>query len=122
MEIAAAPKEMITKYKLINKNLSLIHEQKESENKLDEDEQKKFIDYKELLKIRNDLYNDWVESYENLTIKNRQDINTRNKNIKALLLSFYSLFPPLRNEGLNLKIVNSHEEAKMEIVIFISKI
>jgi hypothetical protein len=58
------------------------------------------------------LYRDWVESYENLTIKNRKDINTRNKNIKALLLSFYSLFPPLRNEGLNLKIVNSHEEAK----------
>jgi hypothetical protein len=112
LEIAAAPKEIITKYKLINKNLSLIHEQKESENKLDDDEQKKFIDYKELLKIRNDLYNDWVESYENLTIKNRKDINTRNKNIKALLLSFYSLFPPLRNEGLNLKIVNSHEEAK----------
>jgi hypothetical protein len=65
-----------------------------------------------LLKIRNNLYNDWVESYENLTIKNRKDINTRNKNIKAFLLSFYSLFPPLRNEGLNLKIVNSHEEAK----------
>jgi hypothetical protein len=112
LEIAAAPKEIITKYKLINKNLSLIHEQKESENKLDEEEQKKFIDYNDLLKIRNKLYNDWVESYENLTIKNKNDINTRNKNIKSLLLSFYSLFPPLRNEGLNLKIVNSHEEAK----------
>ncbi len=31
--------------------------------------------------------------------------------IYILLLSFYSLSPPLRNEGLNLKIVNSHEEA-----------
>ena len=40
-EIAAAPKEIITKYKLLNKNLPLIHEQKESENKLDEGEQKK---------------------------------------------------------------------------------
>jgi hypothetical protein len=58
------------------------------------------------------LYNDWVETYENLTIKNRQDINTRNKNIKSLLLLFYSLFPPLRNEGLDLKILDSHEEAK----------
>jgi hypothetical protein len=58
------------------------------------------------------LYNDWVETYENLTIKNRQDINTRNKNIKSLLLLFYSLFLPLRNEGLDLKILDSHEEAK----------
>ena len=65
-----------------------------------------------MLKIRNNLYNDWVESYENLTIKNRKDINTRNKNIKALLLSFYSLCPPLKNEGLNLKIADSHEKAK----------
>ena len=88
LEIAAAPKEITTKYKLINRNLSLIHEQKESENKLDEDEQKKFIDYKELLKIRNNLYNDWVESYENLTIKNRNDINTRNKNILKTLKNF----------------------------------
>jgi hypothetical protein len=52
LEIAAAPKEIITKYKLINKNLSLIHEQKESENKLDEEEQKKFIDYNDLLEIK----------------------------------------------------------------------
>jgi hypothetical protein len=43
LEIAAAPKEIITKYKLINKNLLLIHEQKESENKLDEGEQKKLL-------------------------------------------------------------------------------
>jgi hypothetical protein len=40
------------------------------------------------------------------------DIITRNKIIKSLLLSFYSLFPPLRNEGLNLRIVDSHEQAK----------
>jgi hypothetical protein len=43
LEIAAAPKEIITKYKLINKNLSLMHEQKESENKLDEGEQNLLI-------------------------------------------------------------------------------
>ena len=43
LEIAAAPKEIITKYKLFNKNLSLIHEQKESENKLDEGEQKNLL-------------------------------------------------------------------------------
>ena len=89
LEIAAAPKTIITKCKLINKNLSLIHEQKESENKLDEGEQKKIIDDNDLLKIRNNLNNDWVESCENLTIKIRKDINTRNKNIKSLLLSFY---------------------------------
>jgi hypothetical protein len=90
----------------------LIHEQKESENKLDEEEQKKFIDYNDLLKIRNKLYNDWVESYENLTIKNKNDINTRNKNIKSLLLSFYSLFPPLRNEGLNLKEIVTNKQKR----------
>ncbi len=56
------------------------------------------------------LYNEWVETYQNLTIINI--INTRNKNIKFLLLSFYSLFPPLKNEGLNLKIADSHEKAK----------
>jgi hypothetical protein len=44
LSLSPAPKEIITKYKLINKNLPLIHEQKESENKLDEGEQKKFID------------------------------------------------------------------------------
>ena len=53
-----------------------------------------------------------LESCEHLTIKNRKDMNTRNKNIKSLLLSFYSIFPPLRNEGLNLRIVDSHEQAK----------
>jgi hypothetical protein len=42
LEIATAPKEIITEYKLINKNLSLIHEQKESENKLDEGEKKNY--------------------------------------------------------------------------------
>ena len=89
----------------------LIHEQKESEIKLGEGEQKKFIDYYDLLKIRNSLC-DWVESYENLTIKNKKDTITRNKIIKSLLLSFDSLFPPLRNEGLNLRIVDSHEQAK----------
>jgi hypothetical protein len=41
LEIAKGPKEIITKYKLLNKILSLIHVQKESENKLDEGEQKK---------------------------------------------------------------------------------
>lgn len=36
------------------------------------------------------------------------------------MLSFYSLFPPLRNEGLKLRIVDSHEEAKKhDYAIFI---
>ena len=73
---------------------------------------KKKLDYNEILKIRNKLYNDWVESYENLTIKNKNDINTRNKNIKSLLLSFYSLFPPLRNEGLNLKEIVTNKQKR----------
>ena len=35
-------------------------------------ENKKKLDYNEILKIRNNLYNEWVEAYENLTIKNRK--------------------------------------------------
>ena len=47
-------------------------------------------------------------------------LNTRNKNIKSFLLSIYSLFPPLRNEGLNLRIVDIHEEAiKHDYAIYI---
>ena len=42
------------------------------------------IGYNEILNIINNLYNEWVEAYENFTINNRQDINTRNKNIKRL--------------------------------------
>ena len=53
-----------------------------------------------------------LKTYDNAKKKDRTAPIIRNKNIKSLLLSFYSLFPPLRNEGLNLKIVDSHEEAK----------
>ena len=44
----------------------------------------------------------------------------RIENIKSLLLTFYTCFPPSRNEALNLVIVNSEKEAKTkEAAIYI---
>ena len=49
--------------------------------------QQKFISYPGLLELQNTLYSELVQAYENLTIKNRENPNTRTKNIK----NFHSL-------------------------------
>jgi hypothetical protein len=46
----------------------------------------KIIDCNELLEIRNKLYNEWVQAYENLTIKNRNDPNKRTKYKKLIII------------------------------------
>ena len=48
-----------------------------------------------------------------------EDPNIRFVNIKALLLSYYSLFPPLTNEALKFNLVQSHEEAWKMITLSI---
>jgi hypothetical protein len=87
---------------------------KEGNNILDVNEKKKFINYEELLKLQQSLYKSWEEAYEQQAIKKIKDPKIRFLNIKALLLAFYSLFPPLRLEPMTLKIVNSEAEALKE--------
>jgi hypothetical protein len=110
-KIAETDVEMINKLKVLNMSLSLIHNLKEGNNLLDDNEQTKYINYEELLKLQKKLYRDWEEAYEQQIITKNKDPKIRYLNIKALLLSFYSLFPPLRLEALGLKIVNTEAEA-----------
>jgi hypothetical protein len=60
---------------------------------------------------------EWEEAYEREKITATEDPNIRFVNIKALLLSYYSLFPPLTNEALKFNLVQSHEEALKMITI-----
>ena len=104
--------EMNNKYKTININLSKIYEFQQKNNKLSELEQTKFISHDKLLKIRQELYNDWLEEYENTALTKYKNTKLRIKNIKALLLSFYLLFPPLRLEAFKLKVIKDEKDYK----------
>ena len=104
--------EIINKYKIINITLSKIYEFTQKTNKLSPLEQTKFINYDELLKIRQELYNDWENEYENTPLNKYKNPKLRIKNIKALLLSFYLLFPPLRLEAFKLKVIKDEKDYK----------
>jgi len=86
--------EIINKYKIINITLSKIYEFTQKTNKLSPLEQTKFINYDELLKIRQELYNDWENEYENTPLNKYKNPKLRIKNIKALLLPFVFYFRP----------------------------
>jgi len=104
--------EIINKYKLININLSKIYEFGQKTNILTPLEQTKFINYGQLLQIRQELYNDWLDEYENTALNKYKNTKLRIKNIKSLLLSFYLLFPPLRLEAFNLKVIKDEKNYK----------
>ena len=111
LKLAEAGDEMINKYKVLNMSLSLIHNLKEGENKLDDKEKTNFINYPDLLKLQKSLYRTWEQAYEQQLITKNKDPKIRLQNIRALLLSYYSLFPPLRLEPMTFKIVKSEVEA-----------
>ena len=75
-------------------------------------EQTKFINYGQLLQIRQKLYNDWLDEYENTALNKYKNTKLRIKNIKSLLLSFYLCFPPLRLEAFNLKVIKDEKDYK----------
>ena len=102
--------EMVNKYKLLNKSLSLMFEMNEKKNILSKLEQTKFVEYNDLLKIRQMLYNKWETEYENTGLDKYKNPTLRINNIVSLLVSFYTLFPPMRTEPMDLVIVNSEEE------------
>ena len=102
--------EMVNKYKLLNIALTKIHEMLERENKLTPLEETKFIIYPDLLTLRQNIYNKWYEEYNDAV--NKQSIRIRTLNIHALLLSFYSLMPPLHLEPSGLKIINKESESE----------
>ena len=113
LKIAEAGEEIINKYKVLNLALSKINDIKEGENKLNDDrEDKAFINYEELLKLRNNLYTEWAEEFDNTPLNKYKNPLLRIKNITSLLVSFYVLFPPLRLEAMNLKIVDNEQEAE----------
>ena len=70
----------------------------------------KFINYDDLLKIRQDLYDDWENDFETTVLNKYKHNKLRIKNIKSLLLSFYLLFPPLRLEGFKLKVIKDEKD------------
>ena len=112
--------EIVNKYKIIQMALSKMHEQKEQQNELNEDEEQSFVPFKTLVELRNKIYQDWDEKYENTPLNKYKNPQLRIENIKALLLTFYICFPSSRNEGLNLEIVDSEKEAKTkEAAIYI---
>ena len=112
--------EIVNKYKIIQMALSKMHEQKEQQNELNEDEEQSFVPFKTLVEFRNKIYQDWDEKYENTPLNKYKNPQLRIENIKALLLTFYICFPSSRNEGLNLEIVDSEKEAKTkEAAIYI---
>ena len=102
--------EMANKYKSLNMGLSKLLDVREKRNILSEKENKTFIEYTDLLKIRNDLYNKWENEYESLGLNLYKNAKTRINNIIALFVSFYTLFPPMRLEPTHLVIVNSEDE------------
>ena len=102
--------EMVNKYKLLNIALTKIHEMLERENKLTPLEETKFIIYPDLLTLHQNIQNKWFEEYNNTV--NKQSIRIRTLNIHALLLSFYSLMPPLHLEPSGLKIINKESESE----------
>ena len=112
--------EIVNKYKVLQMALSKMHEQKEQNNELNEDEAESFVPFDDLVELRNKIYNEWEEKYENTPLKKYKNPNLRINNMKALLLTFYTHFPPSRNEALNLVIVKSEKEAKTkEAAIYI---
>jgi len=112
--------EIVNKYKVININMSKIYEYIQKSNKLTKLEETKFINYDDLLKIRNDLYKDWENEFETTGLNKYKNNKLRIKNIKSLLLSFYLLFPPLRFEGFKLKVIKDEKEyIKNEASIYI---
>ena len=92
--------------------LSKMHENKEQENVLNEDESKSFVPFKTLVELRNKIYEEWEEKYETTPLNKFKNPQLRIENIKALLLSFYICFPSSRNEALNLDIVDSEKQAR----------
>ena len=80
--------EIINKYKTININLSKLYEFQQKNNELSELERTKIIVHDKLLKIRHELYNDWLEEYENTPLNKYKYKKLRIKNIKSFLLSF----------------------------------
>jgi len=103
--------EIVKKYKCLQAALSKMNETTEKENILNEQELKSFVPYPELLKLREKLYNEWENNYENTALNKYKNPMLRIQNIKALLLSMYTLLPPMRNEVMNLEVVTSEKEA-----------
>lgn len=104
--------EIIKKYKLIQMNLSKMHESVELNNELSTRERNSFVTLPALIKIRDNIYNKWLDKYETTGLDKYKNPQLRIENMKCLLLSFYVLFPPSRNEVLNLELVKTVKEAK----------
>ena len=104
--------EIVKKYKCLQAALSKMNETTEKQNILNERELKSFVPYPELLKLREKLYNEWENNYENTALNKYKNPMLRIQNINALLLSMYTLLPPMRNEVMNLEVVTSEKEGQ----------
>jgi hypothetical protein len=103
--------EIVNKYKSLNQSLSKIYEMKDKMNEITELEETKFVSWLDLNKLKDKLYNEWLDEYEGTTLDKYKNERLRNKNIIALLLNFYINFP-MRLEIMDLEFVSSEKEAK----------
>lgn len=71
-------------------------------NTLNKYEKQKYIDFKNILKIRQDLENIYNE---NVKLYGYKDFKTRNAHFKMLILSIYTLTPPLRCDLMDTEII-----------------
>ena len=113
--------EIVNKYKSLNQSLSKIYDMKDKMNEITELEETKFVSWLDLNKLKDKLYNEWLDQYESTTLDKYKNERLRNKNIIALLLNLYINFP-MRLEIMDLEFVNSEKEAKTkQAAIFIKK-
>ena len=66
--------EIVKKYKCLQAALSKMNETTEKQNILNEQELKSFVPYPELLKLREKLYNEWENNYENTALNKYKNI------------------------------------------------
>ncbi len=62
--------------------LSKMHENKEQNNELNEVEAQSFVPYKDLIRLRNKIYEEWNETYENTPLNKYKNPQLRIENIK----------------------------------------
>jgi uncharacterized protein YecA (UPF0149 family) len=64
LKIAEAGDEIINKYEVLNMTLSLIHNLKKEDKKLDEKAEPKFKKYEDLIILQQSSYKTWEQKYE----------------------------------------------------------
>jgi hypothetical protein len=71
--------EIVNKYKSLNQSLSKIYDMKDKMNEITELEETKFVSWLDLNKLKDKLYNEWLDQYESTTLDKYKNERLRNK-------------------------------------------